>query len=533
MVAAVSAIRRDAVAAAARRQHQHMLLSTAAAAPAIALSKAPTTQANAASTTADADTTAAAVAAGAASTEDLVLTSSVGRARVITLNRPKALNALTLDMIRSMYQVAVATHVPENTLYDMLVLRSSSPKAFCAGGDVRRIVELAKAGDVPSALAFFREEYQLDYLLSTHRLPVITFMDGITMGGGVGISVHGMFRVATENTVFSMPETPDVGGTHFLPLLDGSLGRYLALTGHRLKGADVVYAGIATHFVPSNRLDALLTRLGELRQTDPQSVDACIGEFVAPLPASTLFSTRNDVDEVFSNQSVAEIKANLEEMSKNGNAWATTTLATLAKMSPTALMLTNAQITFGHNIDTLRDALRLEYGLVQKFLTLPNNDFAEGVRAVLVDRNQPNFQKVEITSEKENELCDQYLGFTDFDEETGAIDLHNDQLWKQHNVEQLEFPIHGAERDDDFVLTVDYVLPFLFSRVAYKPLSRAAIFNQLAPALARPGNSEKIGYLIDAMCNVEVDPATGQNLHSLKNQYRLAFEGEEEDAGAQ
>ncbi|KAJ3035375.1 hypothetical protein HDV00_004019 [Rhizophlyctis rosea] len=158
-------------------------------------------------------------------------------------------------------------------------------KAFCAGGDVKECIRVAESQGVPAALEFFEEEYKLNHLIGTSKKPIISIMNGITMGGGVGLSVHAPFRIATENTLFAMPETaigffPDVGGSFFLSRLDGSLGPFLGLTGHRLKGEEVFLAGIATHFVPASRLKSLLNRLAELETDEIDVVNAAIEEFV-------------------------------------------------------------------------------------------------------------------------------------------------------------------------------------------------------------------------------------------------------------
>jgi 3-hydroxyisobutyryl-CoA hydrolase len=198
-----------------------------------------------------------------------VTVSELQNMRIITLDRQKALNALSLPMIHALRKhVQIIDHL-ENTACRLVVLRGEG-RAFCAGGDVRVIAESGMVGRKNGLLPleFFHDEYQVDYALAHLRRPLIALLDGIVMGGGVGLSIHAPFRVATENTVFAMPETaiglfPDVGGSYFLPRLDGALGMYLALTGARLKGADAVYAGVATHYVPARRLKMLMTELKE------------------------------------------------------------------------------------------------------------------------------------------------------------------------------------------------------------------------------------------------------------------------------
>merc|ERR1712137_794272 len=190
-----------------------------------------------------------------------VLLETLGNKCLITLNRPKALNALNLNMIRQITPALKKWQAEEKVL---VLIKGTGGKAFCAGGDVRTIVESRHDPNSTLAQDFFSEEYQLNYLISTLEIPYIALIDGITMGGGVGLSVHCHYRVATERTLFAMPETaigffPDVGGTYFLPKLKGKLGLFLGLTGYRLKGADVYHAGIATHALNS-------TNLGEIEQ---------------------------------------------------------------------------------------------------------------------------------------------------------------------------------------------------------------------------------------------------------------------------
>ncbi|KAJ7371315.1 hypothetical protein OS493_026960 [Desmophyllum pertusum] len=191
-----------------------------------------------------------------AETDAEILLEIKNKVGVITLNRPKALNALNLNMIRQMYPVLQKWDV--DPAVSLVLIKGTGDRAFCAGGDVRAIAEAGKKGDSLTKV-FFKEEYMLNYAIGTLQTPYVAFINGITMGGGVGLSVHGRFRVATERTVFAMPETaiglfPDVGGGYALPRMKGKLGLYLALTGHRLKGYDVKHAGVATHFVTSEKV---------------------------------------------------------------------------------------------------------------------------------------------------------------------------------------------------------------------------------------------------------------------------------------
>ncbi|KAJ1549616.1 hypothetical protein HK405_004261 [Cladochytrium tenue] len=219
-----------------------------------------------------------------------VLARRVQNLRVFILNRPSALNALSTEMVQLMTPQLKAWN--ESDLCKVILLMAASgSRAFCAGGDVKDIVLKAKtrrAEEVAAGLKFFEQEYQLNHLIGTLKKPFISLMDGITMGGGVGLSVHAPFRVVTENTVFAMPESgiglfPDVGGSFFLPRLDGELGTYLGLTGHRLKASEVLFAGIGTHYIPAHRIPMLITRLSEVEADDPEAINAILEEYVGDI----------------------------------------------------------------------------------------------------------------------------------------------------------------------------------------------------------------------------------------------------------
>uniref|UniRef100_A0A3P9IZ78 3-hydroxyisobutyryl-CoA hydrolase n=1 Tax=Oryzias latipes TaxID=8090 RepID=A0A3P9IZ78_ORYLA len=213
--------------------------------------------------------------------EPEVLLDKVGRAGVITMNRPKVLNALNLTMIRQILPQLKKWENDAET--DIVIIKGAGGKAFCAGGDIRAVTEAGKVGD-SLAQDFFREEYTLNNTIGSFKKPYIAFIGGITMGGGVGLSVHGRFRVATEKTLFAMPETaiglfPDVGGGYFLPRLQGKLGLFLALTGFRLKGRDVQRAGVATHFVESVKIPDLENELVDLKSSSDAEVTKVLDSY--------------------------------------------------------------------------------------------------------------------------------------------------------------------------------------------------------------------------------------------------------------
>lgn len=305
-----------------------------------------------------------------------ILFEAQGALGLITLNRPKAMNALTLDMVRAMTK-RLGEWADDPNIRTVLV-RGTGEKAFCAGGDV---LALVRPGNQDFIEGFFRDEYRLNRTIYRYPKPYIALIDGVTMGGGVGISVHGRHRIASERTLFAMPETgigmfPDVGGTFFLPRLPGELGMYLGLVGARMKAADCLYAGVADDFVPFDRHGDLLEGLAEGKT--PEGLLAQLG---AEAGEATLAANRDSVDRCFSAGSVEEIIARLGD---SGGEWAELTAAALRRMSPFALKIAFRQIREGAKQD-FEDCMILEYRLSQR--VVPGHDFREGVRALLVDKD--------------------------------------------------------------------------------------------------------------------------------------------------
>ncbi|KAK2839478.1 hypothetical protein Q5P01_013218 [Channa striata] len=349
--------------------------------------------------------------------EPEVLLEKVGRVGVITMNRPKVLNALNLTMIRQIYPQLKKWEQDSET--DIIVIKGAGGKAFCAGGDIRAVTEAGKVGD-SLAQDFFREEYILNNAIGTCKKPYIALIDGITMGGGVGLSVHGRFRVATEKTLFAMPETaiglfPDVGGGYFLPRLRGKLGLFLALTGFRLKGRDVQRAGVATHFVESKKIPDLQKELVGLKSPSADDVSRVLDSFQTQ---SSLDSEKpfvlerhmSDIDRLFGSSSVEGIMQNIKA---DGSEFAKKQAETLSKMSPTSLKITHKQLQLGASL-SLQEVLVMEYRLSQACMR--GCDFYEGVRAVLVDRDQNpkwNPSTLEEVSEQSVDQCFSSLGEKD------------------------------------------------------------------------------------------------------------------------
>jgi enoyl-CoA hydratase len=310
-----------------------------------------------------------------------------GRLGVVVLDRQRALNALTWDMIRALSAQLVAWR--EDSSLAAVLIKAAPGRAFCAGGDIRAVSALARHEGVPAATGFFRDEYRLNWRIHTFPKPYIALLDGITMGGGVGISVHGGHRVATENTRFAMPETgigffPDVGATWFLPRCPGEVGMYLGLTGAQLDAADCLAAGIATDVAASTDLDRLEGRLQErLGQENPATaVTATLGEFRQYPGGSRLQQLRPDIDRHFAR---ADLPAILASLHTDGGGFAAAELRELATKSPLALHLTCTQLRRGREL-AVEDALRLEYRMVHRVLA--GHDFHEGVRALLIDKDR-------------------------------------------------------------------------------------------------------------------------------------------------
>jgi 3-hydroxyisobutyryl-CoA hydrolase len=330
--------------------------------------------------------------------------SSIYGLRTIELNRPNKLNSLNGSMARKV--VARLLEYQKSDLANVIVMRGAG-RALCAGGDVAQLAEWNKQGPEgqEKSKEYFALEYNLDHLIATLAKPYVSYMDGITMGGGVGLSVHAPFRIATENTVFAMPETtigffPEVGGTFFLPRMDGELGTYLALTSEQVRGVDVFYHGIATHFVHSTYLDPLSQRLAELEFKDHSSLDErykliaeTIAEFDSTLPAdrpAISVPVRAHIDACFSANTPQEILTRLAAAEASAPStevreWATRTAEALRARSPTSIAVTLAALRRGRAW-TIAQAFRNEHAIAARFMRHP--DFVTGVVARLVERSK-------------------------------------------------------------------------------------------------------------------------------------------------
>jgi enoyl-CoA hydratase len=323
------------------------------------------------------------------SADEIVLGREGGLA-TLTINRPRALNALTLDNYRR-FAPALRAWAEDPSVH-AVVVRGAGERAFCAGGDVRAVYEAGRriSGDPDLTAVFFREEYQL--IRDIHRFPkpYLAIIDGITMGGGAGISVNGAYRIATERTLFAMPETaiglfPDVGATRFLNRCPGRIGRYLGLSGARLNAADTLYCGLATHFVAHERVEELIAAL---RVTEQRHIQQVLSGFAMDPGPAPLAALRPAIDRCFAPDSVEDVLETLgAEVAAGGEwaGWAEETRTGLSAKSPISLKITLRQLQIGPDYD-VEAALVLEYRLTQHVMAA--HDFYEGVRAMLIDKDQ-------------------------------------------------------------------------------------------------------------------------------------------------
>jgi len=306
-----------------------------------------------------------------------------GRAGRITMNRPKALNALTYPMVLAIHDALKRWEQdPEVTV---VILDGAGDRALCAGGDVRAIYDSASEGS-GFARKFWADEYRLNAYISRYPKPYVAFMDGIVMGGGIGLSGHGSHRIVTERSQLAMPETgigliPDVGGTWLLAHAPGETGVYLGLTGERMRGAGTMFARFADTFVPSSRLPELAAALSEV--AEPSAVDGIIARFSEPPPPSDLASHAREIDAAFRFDSVEAIRDALQGMDTE---WARKALSDLDHRSPLALKLTLAAIRSARTLPSLEEALNVEFRLTVRLLE--HGEFLEGVRALLVDKDK-------------------------------------------------------------------------------------------------------------------------------------------------
>nr|WP_237518621.1 enoyl-CoA hydratase/isomerase family protein [Streptomyces sp. SID5910] len=303
-----------------------------------------------------------------------------GRTAHIVLNRPRALNSLTHEMVLRID--AKLTEWERDPAVETVVVTGEGERGLCAGGDIRAIHDDARAGDGSASAAFWRDEYRLNARIAGYPKPYVAVMDGIVMGGGVGVSAHGSVRVVTERSRIAMPETgigfvPDVGGTYLLALAPGELGTYLALTGAQIGAADALLCGLADQYMPSASLQSFVDDLAEL------PVREALGRHVQDPPAGELAGHRDWIDSCFSADTVEEI---VERLLAQGGAAAKKTAETLLLKSPTALKVTLAAVRRARRLGPLERVLDQEYRVSLACLHAP--DLVEGVRAQVIDKDR-------------------------------------------------------------------------------------------------------------------------------------------------
>jgi len=330
-----------------------------------------------------------------------ILFEKRGEAGLITLKRPQALNALTHAMVVAMKaQLDDWAGDPE---ISCVVVCGAGERAFCAGGDIRAAAESGLAG-TPYALDFWRDEYILNAAIKHYPKPYLALISGIAMGGGLGVSVHGNYRVVDETALVAMPETgigffPDVGGSYFLPRCPGEIGMYLALTGARLKAADALYAGVATHMARAETRPILLDAMAQ--GENPAKLLSEIE--VRPASGAPLAEMRAAIDNIFCLPSVEEI---LDALDAEGNEWTAATAATIRAKSPTSLKIAFRELREGKLL-SFDDCMRMEFRIASRILA--GHDFFEGVRAALVEKdNAPHWRPASL-GEVTNDIVDAHF----------------------------------------------------------------------------------------------------------------------------
>ncbi|CAD8188855.1 unnamed protein product [Paramecium pentaurelia] len=351
------------------------------------------------------------------SSNSQVLTTKVGSALNIKLNRPSQLNALNLSMIAELNQILDQTNQTS-----CIILSGEGGKAFCAGGDIKTLY-FAKTQpseqNPPSALKqFFFDEYKLDYRLATLKPVLVALMDGIVMGGGVGMSIHAPVRIATEKSVFAMPEAKlglftDVGGGYFLSRLPHRLGYYLGLSGFRLKGADLVHAGLADFYVQSSELQNLISKIGTIQSQNLNEVKNIVKQFQPnQIPEFTIKQQLQNIEPGYSGESLEQIFNNLQN--HQNQKFGQDNLKILKDQCPLSLRIIFEQIKRGQKLD-LRENLKMDYRIVRRIMQ--GTDFFEGVKQVLVDKNHvPNWSFKDALTIPQSEV-DKYFKVLENEEE--------------------------------------------------------------------------------------------------------------------
>lgn len=330
-----------------------------------------------------------------------------GTLGLITLNRPKALNALTLSMVREIHP-QLKKWENDSSVKNILI-KAEGEKAFCAGGDIRALHDWGKNND-EEAVGFYREEYILNQYIKRYPKPYISLVNGIVMGGGVGLSVHGSHRIAGENYSFAMPETgiglfPDVGGSFFLPRLSFEAGTYLALTGNRIKAADAIFLGTATNFIKSENFSNLINDLSK-EENDPKEI---IDKYSVEPGESEFREISQFCNKIFKADTVEKIIENLTEENSD---LSKKILSVIDQKSPTSLKVALKSLRLGKNI-SFEECMQMEFRMVNKVMN--DHDFYEGVRALIIDKdNNPSWKPGNISEVEEN-FVDKFFSSLDDD----------------------------------------------------------------------------------------------------------------------
>jgi enoyl-CoA hydratase/carnithine racemase len=336
--------------------------------------------------------------------EPEILTTIEGNAGVITLNRPKALNALSLSMIQDITRALLEWR--DESRVRSIIVKSNSEKAFCAGGDVRSVYDAKLRGESDYLVDIFREEYLLNYIISVYPKPYISLMNGISMGGGLGISIHGSHRIVTERASLAMPEAnigffPDVGSSYFLNRCPGELGTFLGVLGESISGEDALYAGLATHRVDSSELPVVYEAL--LKAESHSDVDDILQDAAGGQQECLLQEYQGLINRCFAYHTVEEI---FEALQRESETIARDWLKASWKKSPTSLKIALAIMRRSKGM-SLKDVLALDFTVSQH--CVKGHDFFEGVRAVLVDKdNSPRWRPARL-SDVTPEMIDGYF----------------------------------------------------------------------------------------------------------------------------
>lgn len=431
---------------------------------------------------------------------------SNGGLRTILLNRPKKLNALNQNMCQ-----LITPRLQEwlkSDLSTVLLLKGAGDRALCAGGDVAAISNaILERGDEgsQSSIEYFKDEYELDHFIAAYPKPYVSFLNGITMGGGVGLSLNGSFRVATEKTVVAMPETnigffPDVGGSFFLSRLDGQLGVFLGLTSHRLSGRDVVYAGLATHYIPSHRLEKVEQRLVEISSSGQKNhelykmVNDALEEFSEEPEKGYVYELsgekRSLIDDCFKFDTVEEI---IQALEANGSEFALKTKDTMLARSPTSLKVTLAAIRRGKNLD-VTSAFTKEYEMAENFVFAPSSDFAEGVNALLITKPSRKAQwNPSSIGEVTDEIVHRHLNKRQ-GSSAPAIEFHLDADFK-------DYPHHFGYPSEKEI--EDYVIGNNTGR-EFK-VTRKEVFEHFIEVYSKSGLGVKLAEVLDRKSRLDSD----------------------------